>query len=84
MEKQWLMEGQIKGIKKNGNYNVEANEVYNFLEIYRWEGTAYEKGIDDKTKISRLLEEINDLKQQVSKLEEEKAELEDQLGIMPF
>jgi len=84
MVKQWLIEGQIKGIEKNGNYNVEEIEVYDFLETYRWEGTAYEKGIDDQTKITRLLEEIQDLKRQVSKLEKEKAELEDQLGIMPF
>ena len=39
---------------------------------FRWEGTAYEKGIDDQTKINRLLEEIADLKQKVSKLEKER------------
>ncbi|WBX79472.1 hypothetical protein PD280_17480 [Virgibacillus salarius] len=59
-------------------------EVYRFIEAYRWEGTAFEEGIDDQTKIERLLEEITDLKKQIVKLQEEKAELEDQLGIMPF
>lgn len=82
--KQWLKEGKLKGSEHNGIYKIGEDEVYNFLELYRWEGTAYEKGIDDKTKISRLLEEIADLKKQVSELQEENAELEDQLGILPF
>lgn len=59
-------------------------EVYRFIEAYRWEGTAFEEGIDDQIKIERLLEEITDLKKQIVKLHGEKAELEDQLGIMPF
>lgn len=82
--KQWISEGKLKGIQNNGIYLTDEDEVYNFLEAYRWEGTAYEKGIDDKTKISRLLEEIADLKKQVSSLQDEKAKLKEQLGIMPF
>lgn len=81
---QWVTEGRLKGILRSGIYMIEEDEVYNLLEAFRWEGTAYEKGIDDKTKISRLLEEIADLKKQVSELLEENAKLENQLGIMPF
>ncbi|KYC92357.1 hypothetical protein B4102_3733 [Heyndrickxia sporothermodurans] len=82
--KQWLNEGELQGIQNNGIYTIEEDEVYKFLDAYRWKGTAYEKGIDDKTKINRLLEEIEDLKKQVSVLKEEKANLKGQLGIMPF
>lgn len=77
---EWVSDGKIKGFENK----IEEDDVYNFLEAYRWEGTAYEKGIDNKTKISRLLEEIADLKNQVSELQEEKAKLEDRLGISPF
>jgi len=82
--KQWLNEGILKGVENNGHYIISEDEVYNFLEAYRWKGTAYEKGIDDKTKITRLLEEIADLKQKVSELEKTKEELENRLGEMPF
>ena len=80
----WISEGNIKSIENGGVYEVLEEEVYRFIEAYRWEGTAFEEGIDDQTMIGRLLEEITDLKKQIVKLQEEKAELEDQLGIMPF
>jgi len=82
--KQWLKEGTLKGIENDGDYSIAEDEVYSFLEAYRWEGTAYEEGIDDKTKINRLLEEIANLKQKVSELEKEKEQFKNQLEIMPF
>jgi hypothetical protein len=54
----WLKEGKIKGEENDGIYAINENKIYEFLEDYRWEGTANEKGIDDKTKINRLQEEI--------------------------
>jgi len=80
----WISEGNIKSIENGGAFEVLEEEVYRFIEAYRWEGTAFEEGIDDQIKIERLLEEITDLKKQIVKLHGEKAELEDQLGIMPF
>jgi predicted nucleic acid-binding Zn-ribbon protein len=47
-------------------------------------GTAYEKGIDNETKINRLLEENSNLREQIERLQEEKAGLEEQLGVLPF
>jgi predicted RNase H-like nuclease (RuvC/YqgF family) len=82
--KQWLKEGTLKANEGNESYKISEDEVYNFLETYRWIGTAYEEGIDDQTKISRLLEEISDLKQKVSELQKENGKLVDQLGILPF
>ncbi|MFY3791284.1 hypothetical protein ACOQFO_06245 [Ureibacillus sp. MALMAid1270] len=69
---QWLKEGRLSGIEVGGRYTIEEKAVYNFLEDYRWEGTAYEQGIDDQTKISRLLEEVEDFRQRVMELEKEK------------
>ncbi|MCM3360966.1 hypothetical protein ACTQ5K_00515 [Niallia sp. Sow4_A1] len=88
MVKQWLKEGKLKGVEKEGNTIIEEGAVYNFLAAYRWEGTAYEQGIDDQLKISRLLEEVEDYRQRVIELEKEKSQLKEQLqnllGIMPF
>lgn len=41
-------------------------------------------GISDQTKISRLLEEIYELKNELTLLKKEKEHLEDKLGIVPF
>lgn len=81
---QWLMEGKLKGIDNEGIYMVEEEEVHEFLEAYRWKGTAYEKGIDDKTKISRLLEEISELRQRIKELEDENLELIEKLPPSEF
>lgn len=81
---QWLDEGKLKGKISKETYMIEEEDVYNFLDFYRWEGTAYERGIDDKTKISRLLDEIKYLKQQVDELEEENTKLMSQLDILPY
>ena len=84
MVKQWLIEGRIKGIENNGSYLVDENEVHNFLETYMGKGTPFEKGIDNETKIKRLLEEIADYKKRIKELEQENFKLMDQLGIPPF
>lgn len=59
-------------------------DLYGFNDWCRWKGTAYEKGIDDQTKIDRLLEEIGELKSEINALREENNELETRLGINPF
>lgn len=60
------------------------DDLYNFNEWCRWKDTAYEEGIDDQTKITRLLEEIHELKSEIRSLKKEKETLENQLGITPF
>lgn len=47
-------------------------------------GTAYEEGIDDLTKITRLLEEVEELNSAISLLKEQKEQLEDNLGLYHF
>ncbi len=58
----WISEGNIKSIENGGVYEVLKEEVFRFIEAYRWEGTAFEEGNEDQTKIGRLLEEITNLK----------------------
>jgi len=66
---------------KTFDYQVSEDDLYAFNEWCRWKGTAYENGIDDKTKIVRLLDEINELKCELSLLKKEKERLEGKLEI---
>ncbi|WP_077215148.1 hypothetical protein [Bacillus dakarensis] len=70
--------------KENLSDCVCEDDLYNFNEWCRWKGTAYEEGLDDQTKIARLLEEVKDLQIEVSALKKEKEELELKLGIESF
>jgi hypothetical protein len=84
---QWLNEGKLNGTESEGIYTINEEEVYKFLEAYKWEGTAYEKGLDDKTKVSRLLEDISYFRQKIIELENENRELKEKLSrseILPF
>jgi hypothetical protein len=81
---QWLMHGKLKGTESEGSYTVEEEEVYKFLNSYKWEGTAYEKGLDDKTKVSRLLEDLSYFRQKIKELENENRELKEKLSLSEF
>lgn len=58
--------------------------MYNFSDWLRVKGTAYEEGIDDKTKIVRLLEEVADLRQENAKLHQENYQLLSKIDLLPF
>ena len=80
--KQWLDEGKLKGSNEGGGqYLIVEDDVYNFLEDYKWEGTAFEKGINQKKQIERLIKENIDLKEELGQLNKEIYELECRLGI---
>ncbi len=87
MLRRWLRQGRIKGMRSENRkegWRVCEVGLYHFMEALSWEGTAYEEGIDDTTKIKRLLEEIAELKLQIEALEKENEELNAKLGIPPF
>lgn len=63
---------------------VEEKDLYTYNMWYVLKGTAYEDGIDDKTKIARLLEEIAELKQKNSELNQEIYLLESKLDLNYF
>jgi hypothetical protein len=63
---------------------VSEKDIHRFNEWLSCKGTAYEEGIDNETKISRLHEEINILRKEVEELKWKNAILEELLGITPF
>ena len=78
---EWLNSNQTR---KDLREPFCEDDLYDFNDWCRWKGTAYEKGIDDQTKIERLLEEISELKSEINALREENNELEARLGINYF
>jgi hypothetical protein len=62
--KEWLNDM----VTKNKRNQVSEDDLYRFNEWCRWKGTACEEGIDDQTKIARLVEEINALKCEIASL----------------
>lgn len=87
MLRRLLRNGRIKGIppkNRKSGWRITTGELICYMNSLKWEGTAYEEGIDDKTKIKRLFEEIDELKMRIKELENEKEQLEARLGIPPF
>lgn len=82
--RQWISEGRILATENNENYDISEPDVLDFLIDLSNVGTAYEKGIDDQTKIERLMTEVQSLRQEVEELQYEKMKLENELGILPF
>lgn len=87
MIRRWLRQGKIKGFRSTNRkegWRIPASEVWQIIEDQRWEGTAYERGIDDQTKIDRLFEEVMELRKQIEELEKENMELREKLGEVIF
>lgn len=78
---EWL---NTSSTTKDSSHQVCENDLYEFNEWSRMKGTAYEEGIDDQTKIARLLEEVNGLKSEIAVLKKDKEQLEDRLEVTPF
>jgi hypothetical protein len=60
------------------------SDLLRFNEWFSCEGTAYEYGISDETRINRLYEEINRLRSEIEELELKNRVLEELLDIPPF
>lgn len=84
MIEEWLQTGELTNIKVGPCYQIEAQDLDDFIYHCQWEGTAYEKGIEDAEKIQRLEAEILELKKKVTQLQDEKMKLEIQLGVEVF
>jgi hypothetical protein len=80
----WIAIEKLKGTKSGMSYIIDEKDAYEFLYDYRYEGTAYERGIDVQTKIHRLEQEISALNDEKEKLREIVLDLKIQLGIEPF
>lgn len=64
--------------------HVCEDDLYRFNDWYRWKGTAYEEGIDDQTKITRLVNEIKELRHEIALLKRQRDNSNSQEGDMPF
>ena len=78
--KEWVKENNMKVSKSCKKCQVVEEDIYRYNDWLMAKGTPYEEGIDDKTKIARLEEEVAMLKKEVEQLKNEKSILEDQLG----
>lgn len=81
---EWVEQGLIKATGDRNHIAIKLEDLEEFVEDCQWEGTPYEKGIDDQTKIERLLEEVMELKRENIRLQEENAEYALKLGIGYF
>ncbi|WP_088049438.1 hypothetical protein [Virgibacillus dakarensis] len=79
--KEWVKENNKQANTTCKNRPIEEQDLYRYNDWCYVKGTAYEEGIDDKTKISRLLEEVSLLKKEVEYLRDEKHNLENLLGM---
>lgn len=78
----WLRTGEIQGVQqRDGRWKISEDEIDRYIYALQWEGTAYEEGIDDKTRIDRLRKEIYELRKKIEELEQENYELKGKLGI---
>ncbi|KGA96884.1 hypothetical protein BALCAV_0213390 [Alkalihalobacillus alcalophilus ATCC 27647 = CGMCC 1.3604] len=78
--KEWIKDMEMKApANKNRPMIEEDLHCYNHWCFVR--GTAYEEGIDDTTKIERLVEENFLLKKEIEKLKKEQDLLEEALGM---
>jgi len=72
---EWMNDLNTRSI----NNPICEEDLHRFKDWYRWKGTAYETGIDDQTKIARLLEENSKLKKEIEVLEEVNRELDEHI-----
>lgn len=70
--REWVAENNRNTSFTCGTRQVAEADLYRFNDWCFAKGTAYEEGIDDKTKIARLLEEVSALKKEIKSLKDER------------
>lgn len=78
--RKWLIEANFV----EPHPSISEEHAWAFNDWLRQQGTSYEKGINEKMKIERLIFEVQQLEKENEKLRNEKLELELRLGISPF
>lgn len=66
------------------NAKIDEWDMYNFNDWCIVYGSVYEEGIDDQTKIIRLLKEVANLSMKTEDLEKDNFELQSKLNGLPF
>ena len=78
---EWVREHNKKSDVYSQSRQIVEDDLYSYNDWCMVKGTAYEVGINNETKISRLLDENTLLKQEIEKLKDEKKQLEMFLGL---
>jgi hypothetical protein len=60
---------------------IPGHEVFRYWVSLQYEGTIYEGGIDNSTRIKRLFEKVESLERVTSELSKENRELRVKLGL---
>lgn len=81
---EWMEQGLKKSSGNGENRTIDILDLEEFVEESKWKGTAFEKGIDEQTKIERLLDELFKLKAENERLQKENYEYALKLGIGDF
>jgi len=79
--REWVTEINKKANPTHTRRQIVEEDLYRYYDWLCVKGTAYEEGIDDKTKINRLLDEVSYLRKENERLKDEKRHLEDQMSI---
>lgn len=80
----WVEQGLIKPSGNGQNRKISLLDLEDFVEESRLKGTAFERGIDDQTKVQRLLDELFKLKAENERLQQENYEYALKLEIGDF
>jgi hypothetical protein len=81
---EWMDKSPVGRALRDSKDEIDEWDMYNFSDWCRVYGTAYENGIDDQTKITRLLEEVAYIKQKNEELQKGNFEIISKLDILPF
>lgn len=81
---EWMDKNPVGRALRDSKDEINEWDMYAFSSWWRVHGTAYEAGIDDQTKITRLLEEVAYLKKKNEELQEENFKLISKLDLLPF
>lgn len=85
--RRWLHQDRIHGTpprNRRDGWRIAPTCLVEFLIECSHEGTALEYGIDDETRIERLMEEVYELRLKNEQLVNEIAELQAKLDVIPF
>lgn len=81
---EWMDDSKFRRNTQEKNHQISEADLEDFNDWSSRKGTAYEIGIDDKTRIKRLIEEVSELRKEIDQLKMEKYDLESRLGLFPF
>jgi hypothetical protein len=90
MIRRYLRQGKIAGVRpanRRVGWTIPGHEVFRYWDSLQYEGTIYEEGIDDFTRIKRQLAKLENLERRISELNCENHDLRVKLGLkdeVPF